>query len=336
MSAPRLRWPDTARGGAMILVVLAHALQLMGAYGWDLGWLATANTFLTAIRMPLFFVISGMLAASVVQRPWGEVWSRRLWLLVYVYVLWSAVRAIWFSFVPWPLGDVPPWLAFLLLPVWPTTGLWFLFALIAYVVIARATRAWPTWAVLVPAAALSVAAAYDVVPTGGNPIWRSIALYLFFFVLGVRATTRWKALAARSRPWWIVPALVIVPVSFALFTVVPSAAAGVARVVLSVVCVAACVVVASVLARSRVLSAPFVAVGRRTLPVYVLHTLLLAAVVPLIPVGAAPATLIAAVLCLGAVAVCLTVAVLFGSVPGVFSPPKRSPRGASQMDSTRG
>ncbi|MFJ4038392.1 acyltransferase family protein [Microbacterium sp. NPDC090007] len=336
MSAPRLRWPDTARGGAMILVVLAHTLQLMGAYGWDLGWLDTANTFLTAIRMPLFFVISGMLAAGVVRRPWGEVWARRLWLLVYVYVVWSAIRAVWFSVVPWPLGDVPPWLAFVLLPVWPTTGLWFLFALILYVVIARATRAWPAWAVLVPAAAVSVAAAYDIVPTGGNPIWRSIALYLFFFVLGVRATTRWKDLAARTRVWWAVPAVVVVPVAFAVFTVVPSAAAGVARVVLSVVCVAACVVVASALARSRVLSAPFVAVGRRTLPVYVLHTLLLAAVVPVIPAGTVPAALVAAGLCVGAVAVCLAIAALLGSVPGIFSPPKRSPRGANQMDSTRG
>ncbi|WP_279291749.1 acyltransferase family protein [Microbacterium proteolyticum] len=335
MATERLRWPDTARGGAMVLVVLAHTLQLMAAYGWELGWLDTANTFLTAIRMPLFFVISGMLAATVVRKPWSQVWARRLWLLVYVYVLWSAVRALWFTIVPWPLSDVPPWQAFVLLPVWPTTGLWFLFALVLYITLLRFARSTPTWAVLGLAGGLSVAAAYDVVPTGDNPIWRSIALYLFFFALGVRGAPAWKALAAHARAWWAVPAVILIPAAFALFRVVPSAGSGLARVILSTVCVVACVVIASSLARSVVLSSPLVAVGRRTLPVYVLHALLLATVVPWIPANAASAPFVAFSLTLGAVAACVGLSVPLSRVPGVFAPPRRWQPQARAVESTR-
>ncbi|MFZ8757478.1 acyltransferase family protein [Microbacterium sp. HMH0099] len=317
----RLRWPDVARGGAMMLVVLAHTLQLLDAYGWSLGWLDTANTFLTAIRMPLFFTIAGMLATSALRRPWGRLWRTRLLLLVYVYVLWMAVRTVWFSFVPWPLSDLPPWASFLLLPVWPTTGLWFLYALVLYTVAAKALSRAPRWVSLGAAAALSVLAAYDLVPTGDNPIWRSIALYLLFFLLGVHGSDLWKALAARTRAWWAVPALLLVPAAFGVFTLVPSAGAGAARVLLSTVCVAACIVLASVLARVPGLSAPFAAVGRRTLPIYVMHTLLLAAVVAVVPVGVVPTPAAAIGLCAGVIVVSLGLANLLERVPGVFAPP---------------
>lgn len=319
--AARLRWPDVARGGAMMLVVLAHTLQLLGAYGWSLGWLDTANVYLTAIRMPLFFVIAGMLAASGLRRPWPQLWRRRLLLLVYVYVLWMAVRTVWFSVVPWPLGDLPPWLSFLLLPVWPTTGLWFLYALVLYTLVAKLAQRLPAGVLLVPAAILSVLAAYDLVPTGDNPVWRSIALYLLFFALGARGAGLWRALAERTRAWWAVPALIVVPAAFAAFSAVPSAATGAARVLLSTVCVAACIVLATVLARVPVLSAPFVAVGRRTLPIYVMHTLLLAAAAAVIPVGGAPAPVVAFGLCTAAILVCLALAAVLGRVPGVFAPP---------------
>lgn len=320
-STARLRWPDVARGGAMMLVVLAHTLQLLEAYGWSLGWLDTANTYLTAIRMPLFFVIAGMLSTSALRRPWKELWRTRLLLLVYVYVLWMGVRSVWFSFVPWPLSDLPPWASFLLLPVWPTTGLWFLFALVLYTVAAKLLARAPMWVSLGVAAVLSVLAAYDLVPTGDNPIWRSIALYLLFFFLGVSGSHLWKSLAARTRAWWAVPAVLVVPAAFAVFALVPAAGAGVARVLLSTICVAACVVLASVLARVPMLSTPFAAVGQRTLPIYVMHTMLLAAVIAVLPVGVVPAVVAAVGLCAGAILVTVGLANLLGRVPGVFAPP---------------
>jgi uncharacterized membrane protein YcfT len=318
----RLAWADVARGGAMMLVVLAHTLQLMDVGGWRLGWLDTANVYLTAIRMPLFFLIAGVFAARAIERSWGGLWRSRLALLVYVYLLWSVIRALWFTVVPWPLGDVPPALALVLAPVWPTSGLWFLYALVLYLVIGRLTARLPAWVPLAPAAALAVLAAYDLVPTGGNGVWRSMAMYLFFFLLGARLAEVWKALAARSGWMLLIAALVVIPAGVLLFIRLPDAADGVARIALSLVCVAACLVIAAMLARVRWLAALFIAVGRRTLPVYVTHALLLAVLVPLIPVGVVAPVIPAVVLTAAAVAISLGLNALLGPLGGVYTLPR--------------
>lgn len=323
MIAPaRLAWADVARGGAMVLVVLAHVLQLMGVGGWSLGWLDTANLYLTAIRMPLFFLIAGLFAASAITRTWGGLWRSRLALLVYVYLVWSVIRALWFSVVPWPLGaEIPPWLALLLAPVWPTSGLWFLFALVLYLVLARASVRVPAAVVLGGAGALSLLAAANLVPTGGNGVWRSVAMYLFFFVLGARLPTVWRAWAAR--PGWApaVAGVAVIPVAVLLYTLSPAAIDPLARVLLSTVCVAACLPIAAAIARVGWLAAPLLAVGRRTLPIYVTHTLLLAVLVPLVPVGLVPAALAAGVLTAAAVLLSLGLFALLGRFGGIYSLP---------------
>ncbi|MEU1971725.1 acyltransferase family protein [Microbacterium sp. NPDC019599] len=322
MAEPRLGWADVARGGAMMLVVLAHTLQLMEVGGWELGWLDTANLYLTAIRMPLFFLVAGIFAARAIQRSWRALWASRLALLVYVYFLWMLLRAIWFSLVPWPLGDVEPWQAFLLSPLWPTNGLWFLFALILYIVIGRLTRRLPVWLPLGVAAVISGLAAYDLIPTGGNPVWRSIALYLLFFLLGARLSDAWKSLAARADLRLLVAALLAIPAGILLFGLLPDSLAGPARVCLSVVCVAACIVIAAMIARVRWLAAPFIGVGRRTLPIYVTHAMLLAVLVPLVPAGVTSAVVAAVLFTAVAIGLSLGLNALLGPLGGVYNLPK--------------
>lgn len=340
-SAPdRLAWADVARGVAMILVVFAHAVQLLDAYGWQLGFFDTVNRYLTAVRMPLFFLISGIFAARAVQRSWRGLFATRLALLIYIYLLWMLVRAVWFSFVPWPLTDTPPWLALVLAPVWPTNGLWFLFALIVYIVIAKATSRLPAWLVLVPFAVVSVLAAVDLIPTGGNPVWRSVLLYAFFFLLGLRGTAIWRRVAAAANPVTAVIALVAIPAAMLLFSVLPGALVGIGRVALSLVCVAASITVASVFSRWRAGSRPFVYVGRRTLAIYVVHAMLLALLVAVIPVDAVPAVI--AIVALTTIGVLVPLALLawLGPLGGVFTLPHRlkaalEPMAAADRDARR-
>lgn len=318
----RLAWADVARGGAMILVVLAHALQLMAVYGWHNGWLDTLNLYLTAVRMPLFFLVAGIFGANAIKRTWGGLFASRLALLLYMYVLWMLIRAVWFSFVPWPLSDVHPWVALAVSAVWPTNGLWFLYALILYLLVGKLTARAPAWIPLVAAGLLAVAAAMDIVPTGGNAVWRSVAMYLFFFLLGARLPEVWRAVAARADVWLLVAALVVVPAAMAAFSFIPGVARGVGRITLSVVCVAACLVIAAMIAKVGWLSAPFRYVGQRTIAVYVAHAMLLAAVVPLIPVGIAPPVVAAVVLTAFGVGVPLVLYRYLGPVGGVFNLPK--------------
>lgn len=332
---PRLAWADLARGGAMILVVYAHAVQLLGAYGWSLGLFDTANVYLTAVRMPLFFLISGTFAYRAVHRTWRQLFVSRLALLIYMYLLWMLVRAIWFSFVPWPLADLSPWLALLVAPLWPTNGLWFLFALIVYLVVAKATVRLPIWVTLAFFAVVSVLAASNLVPTGGNWTWKSIAMYGFFFVLGVHGSKLWQRIADRSNLAWAPLAVLAIPGGMALFTVFPDALQGVARVALSTICVAACVVIASVLSRWRAFARPFVFVGRRTIAIYVVHAMLLAAVVPLIPVGSVGSAVVIVALTAFGVIVPLVLYRWLGPVGGVFNLPHPAKRALDRWGARR-
>ena len=71
-------WVDVAKGACILLVVLHHAvvkdlaLQTPAALdpvadAWQ--WVTMA---LKPVRMPLFFVLSGLVASSAVRRPWAQ------------------------------------------------------------------------------------------------------------------------------------------------------------------------------------------------------------------------------------------------------------------------
>jgi uncharacterized membrane protein YcfT len=322
----RLAWADVARGGAMIVVVLAHTLQLMDVYGWNNAWLDTVNLYLTAVRMPLFFLVAGIFGANAIRRSWGGLFASRLALLLYMYFLWMLVRAVWFSFVPDRLSDLHPWMAFVVSPAWPTNGLWFLYALIVYLIVGWLTRRFPLWIPLVLSGVLAVVAAMDIIPTAGNTVWRSVAMYMFFFLLGARLPDVWRAVAARANVLLLVVAIAVVPAAMASFTFIPGPARGLGRVTLSLVCVVACLVIAAMIAKVGWLAAPFRYIGQRTIAIYVAHGMLLAVVVPLIPVGIVPPVVAAVVLTALGVAIPLVLYVWLGPLGGVFNLPRPAAR----------
>ena len=198
----RVPWIDIAKGVAITLVVVHHALQFLGAYGWSPGPLYRADAGLTTMRMPLFFAVSGLLAANGVRTfSWASLWQRRMLLLVYLYVLWGLVRAIWFSFVPWPLGELDPWMQLLVSPVQPWSGLWYLYALALYMALAWVIRSLPVWSQLAGGAVVSALFASGFIQLGVGYTWRSIGTYFFFFLLGMHA--RGLILRFAERVTWV-------------------------------------------------------------------------------------------------------------------------------------
>ena len=72
-AATRLDWVDMARAGAVVAVVLFHACighywAMEHAKGDAIAWWDRVNQIVTAVRMPLLFTISGMLAAGKIRR----------------------------------------------------------------------------------------------------------------------------------------------------------------------------------------------------------------------------------------------------------------------------
>ncbi|TDP90346.1 putative membrane protein YcfT [Leucobacter luti] len=280
--SPRLGWVDVAKGLCIVLVVLWHVLTKdLAAGDWGPGqdaidaW-ATLSALLLPLRMPLFFTISGLLAArALAEDPPGTVWIRAArWGSL--YVVWVLIQTAVFRLLPgFDTAQAHSWGELLAELTIQPTNLWYLFALTLYIVVARLTRNLPVGLVLGAAAALSGVASMGILPDSEN-LWQ-VLQNLVFFLAAVRLAHVVRALAAAAS----VPVLLGAGVAFACATVVVglfdarhwpgvwvllcslAVTAGLALCALIDQHLAACAVLLSCL-------------GRRTLPIYVLHMLVLA------------------------------------------------------------
>jgi fucose 4-O-acetylase-like acetyltransferase len=190
-------WADVARGACVLLVVLHHVIRQFvvvapdawfGAAAWT-----TVDSFLTPIRIPLFFFISGLLAARAVSRPWSEA-KTRVTSPAYLYVIWSVLLSLRLL-AP---GQEPEAHGYVANLFWGLLlaggGYWYLYALPLYFLICRFVRG-RGWIVLI-----ALSAAVNLMQ-GPVTIWTrelsahvmddptllaSVAGNLLFFAVGVR------------------------------------------------------------------------------------------------------------------------------------------------------
>lgn len=188
---PRAGWADVAKGVCILLVVLWHVIMKMYlAIDWHLpvplpGLWGAFGDMLLPLRMPVFFMISGMFALSATARPWSVVARSRIARFYYLYLLWFVVHTTVLSMVPnFDTLAARNALDVLEQITITPTNLWYLMALAVYFVIAKVTRKLPTWAVLVPALALSAIASAGLLAAPGNR--GQLYQNLFFFLLGLR------------------------------------------------------------------------------------------------------------------------------------------------------
>jgi len=155
------------------------------------------------------------------------------------------------------------------------TNLWYFMALALYFAVAKAVRQVPTALVLVPAFLLSAVAAADLIATPGNR--GGLLQNLVFFLAGLRfrpmverlaSTANWKRVALFGGVYGAALAVMTVLGANDWFGVWPlvSVAAAAFGIVLA----------AKVATRWERLGTAVASIGRRTLPIYVLHMPVLA------------------------------------------------------------
>ncbi|MER7891641.1 acyltransferase [Micromonospora sp. NPDC094482] len=277
----RAQWADAAKGLCIILVVgwhvvVKHYLQI----DWHLGvpvpglWGALGEQFLP-LRMPLFFVISGLFAANAVQRPWRVVARNRIAKFLYLYAAWLLIHTAILAAAPnFPTDRATSPLGLLEQLTITPSNLWYLYALALYFTVAKAVRRVPRPLVLAPAAALSAVAAAGLLATPGNRAGFYQNLVFFLAGLYLRPQIeRWAATATRRR-------LLLTTAAYTL-ALAATAATGAQQSLgvwplVSVVAVAFGITAAARLARWPALSRPLATLGRNTLPVYVIHMPVLA------------------------------------------------------------
>ncbi len=215
---------DLVKGSSVLIVVLFHAVIHMYAVVPDgsvsNGW----HTFMNVIeplRMPIFFMVSGMLATSAMSRPW-RMSRRRTFGMTYLYILWSA---IFFIVVAFYIHETPVE-ALLNFPrrlLAGSSGYWYLYALLLYFIIAKALRRWPVWIVLVIAIALNLLRApvaqwnrdfmYSI---DVGSAMTAIVTNLVFYILGVYYKEIISWIADRAS-WWRIAMIIAFASAYGLW-----------------------------------------------------------------------------------------------------------------------
>lgn len=287
-AAERADWLDVARGATITLVVLLHAdvmLMMVGEWSVLLHLVALA---LFPLRMPLFFLVAGVLAAGMLARPAGRVLRDRVAHYLWVWAVWTALGYGLVNSLLLPAlglgtlgGLFEPRVDPLEHLLSSTSWAWFLYALALFFATALALRRLPPALHLGIAVLLALPGVFGWGEAMGLGVLDRF-LHYPYFVAGWLGAARLRRAAPRLGQSWLVLALGLVWVGLTiaahlaeLLQTIP------ARVALSLVAVPAALAGAVLLARSRLLSAPLRRIGRSTLAVYLLHPWLLLLLVQL-------------------------------------------------------
>lgn len=323
----RESWIDMAKGIAIILVVLFHAVMYLDAVGLA-GAFARFNPLLDTFRMPLFFFMSGILAARVIRVPFAQLFRKRMLLLLYLYVAWTTAQTLFLLALPpiRPGAGNADWSALYTLFVRPSSNLWFIYALPLFFTAAWLIRRWNPLVQVAGTAILAAAFGSGFLHTG-TP-WDKMGRYLVFFLAAVWLGPFVRRLVPMVR-WWhaVILAgaylLAVVAMARLELTHVPFVLLGV-----SVLAVLVGLPTAVLLAR---LPACDVLrfLGTKTLPIYLVHTFPMTALAAILAGSDATAasgwsTLLPPVLCVFSIAFALLLHGPLARVPGVFTVPVRS------------
>lgn len=281
--AGRVGWVDTAKGAAILLVIVWHAYLAARVAGDLPSWLDALNVGLANVRMPLFFLASGLLMERLAERPWEQLVRKRIAPLAWVLVLWTLIGSAVDLAVPlYPWEDEP--LQGIAQVLWRPQGiLWFVYALLAFAVLARVAATASGWRRVAVAAGLWAAlVAYDA--WRGEFHTRSLVQFFPFFMAGVLAAKPIRRVTASG---WGLAA--IAAVSLAGLAALPLAGvdglAGTAG--RNVLGTGLFVAVAAAAQRWPGLTRGLDAAGRRSQALFLGHMPVLAAAFALLPVRAA-------------------------------------------------
>ncbi|MBD7917231.1 acyltransferase family protein [Cellulomonas sp. Sa3CUA2] len=273
-AARRHGWVDLAKGVAIVMVVAYHALLFLETADVGVAPLGRARLALELYPMPAFFLLAGVMQRRLVTTRWAQVWQRRVLPLLYLLVVWSLVRFAFFTALPMVRSDGPPWSGrdasrLLLVLVAPDSIYWFLWALAAVTVLTWLLRRHPVPSV-VGAVLVSGAVTSGLVVTGVFAWDRALA-FLAPYVVGVHAGP-WVVRAVAAMTWRRVALAVgVVLLVLAALVAVPLTRRVPGAALLGQAAVLAAALGAAHLVGERPWTRPLRDLGRRSLPLYLVH-----------------------------------------------------------------
>ncbi|QIG38553.1 acyltransferase family protein [Microbacterium sp. 4R-513] len=198
-------WVDFVKGTAIILIVAYHTTLFLTSIGFDAAGIGRVKVVLELFPMPAFFLITGVFHNRVGTWSFADVWKRRLRQYLYLYVLWSVIRFVFYLVAPNVRSDgagttASDPLALLGILIWPISSYWFIYALFVFTLVLWLFRKAPPWVLLSIALVLSVLSSSGILDARNVGINR-MTEYLIFFTLGAYFNRRIFAAVDGMRPW---------------------------------------------------------------------------------------------------------------------------------------
>lgn len=151
----RLDHLDFAKGISIALVVVFHTTMALDRQNMADAHYWLLNNFMSPIRMPMFFFISGFLMNKSAQSASSDAFYRKVAGLIYLFVLWSVIHLLWETVSP--ITSAPAASEWVVFFYSPSSVLWFIWALAIYFCIARTGETVRKDAIFVVALMLSIA-----------------------------------------------------------------------------------------------------------------------------------------------------------------------------------
>lgn len=192
LESGRVDWVDYLKGFCILLVVMLHAVfGVEKAAGAD-GWMHVFVTSVQPMRLPAFFLASGLFLMRGIDAPMARFADRKILHFAYFYVLWLTIQ---FAFkapgMAQETGVMSAIGAYALAFVQPFGTLWFIYILPIFFLVARLIRP-----VAVPVV-LTMAILLQIMPIHtGAMVIDEFASYFLWFYLGYAFSGRAFALAA--------------------------------------------------------------------------------------------------------------------------------------------
>ncbi|ROP66753.1 CapA family protein [Curtobacterium sp. PhB115] len=282
-SPTRDGWGDAAKGILIVLVVFWHVLMKQYLQvDWRLGvpvpgaW-GLLGDVVWPFLMPLFLLVSGFYASAAVARPWAAVLRPKVLRFLYLYLLWSLIHAVAMRAFPDFPTLVPRTVTeFVEAVTISPPDTWYLYALALWFVVAKVLRRVSPWLVIGAAAVLTVAVSAGATAIVGNR--GSLLADGTFFLLGVHLAPQIRRLLPRVTLPVVLGLVAAYGAAFAAMRLSGTQQVPGVWPAVALLGTAAGLSAAPSTARLRVIGPALVRLGRRSLPVYLLHMPLLAVV----------------------------------------------------------
>ena len=92
----RREWVDFVKGTAIIMIVAYHTTLFLSSIGFDVAGIGRIKVILELFPMAAFFLITGTFHSRVGSWSFADVWRRRLRQYLYLYLLWSIIRFLFY------------------------------------------------------------------------------------------------------------------------------------------------------------------------------------------------------------------------------------------------